>query len=42
MYRTMALACYRAGIKADQKEEVIEKCRNVEYPLGYENGISES
>ena len=38
MYRTMALACYRAGIKADQKEEVIEKCKSVDVSLGYENG----
>ena len=38
MYRTMALACYRAGIKADQKEEVIEKCKSVDLSLGYENG----
>ena len=34
MYRTMALACYRAGIKADQKEEVIEKCKSVGVSLG--------
>ena len=38
MYRTMALACYRAGIKADQKKEVIEKCKSVDVSLGYENG----
>ena len=38
MYRTMALACYRAGIKADQKEEVIEKCKSVDVSLEYENG----
>ena len=38
MYRTMALACYRAGIKSDQKEEVIEKCKSVDVSLGYENG----
>lgn len=38
MYRTMALACYRAGIKADQKEEVIKKCKSVDVSLGYENG----
>ena len=36
MYRTMALACYRAGIKADQKEEVIEKCKSVDVSLGYD------
>ena len=38
MYRTMALAWYRAGIKSDQKEEVIEKCKSVDVSLGYENG----
>lgn len=37
MYRTMALACYRAGIKADEEEKVIEKCNNVNITLGYEN-----
>ena len=37
MYRTMALACHRAGIKADEEEKVIEKCNNVNITLGYEN-----
>lgn len=38
MYRTMALACYRAGITAEEEEKVIEKCNAVEVTLGYENG----
>lgn len=38
MYRTMALACYRDGIKAEEEEKVIEKCNNVDITLGYENG----
>lgn len=39
MYRTMALACYRAGITAEEEEKVIEKCNSVEVTLGYENGV---
>lgn len=39
MYRTMALACYRAGITAEEEEKVIEKCNAVEVTLGYENGV---
>lgn len=39
MYRTMALACYRAGIKADEEEKVVEKCNQVDITLGYENGL---
>ena len=38
MYRTMALACYRDGMKAEEEEKVIEKCNNVDITLGYENG----
>lgn len=38
MYRTMALACYRDGIKAEEEEKVVEKCNNVDITLGYENG----
>lgn len=37
MYRTMALACFREGIKADEEEKVVEKCNNVNITLGYEN-----
>lgn len=39
MYRTMALACYRDGIKADEEEKVIEKCGEVNISLKYENGV---
>lgn len=38
MYRTMALACYRAGIKAEKEEKVVEKCNAVKVTLGYEDG----
>ena len=38
MYRTMALACYRAGIKAEEEENVVEKCNAVKVTLGYEDG----
>lgn len=38
MYRTMALACYRSGIKAQEEEKVIQKCTQVKVTLGYENG----
>ena len=38
MYRTMALSCYREGIKSDEEEKVVEKCKNVQVTLGYENG----
>ena len=38
MYRTMALACYRAGIKAEEEEKVVEKCNAVKVTLGYEDG----
>lgn len=37
MYRTMALACYRDGIKADEEYKVVEKCNGVKITLGYEN-----
>lgn len=37
MYRTMALACHRAGIKADEEENVVAKCNEVNITLGYEN-----
>lgn len=37
MYRTMALACYREGIKADEEERVVDKCKSVNITLGYEN-----
>ena len=39
MYRTMALACYRDGIRADEEEKVVEKCGKVHISLKYENGV---
>lgn len=39
MYRTMALACYRAQIKAEQEEMVVSKCNEVKVTLGYEEGV---
>ena len=39
MYRTMALSCYRAGIKADEEEKVVAKCREAEISIRYENGV---
>ena len=39
MYRTMALACYREGIKPEDEKKVTEKCRNVKISLKYENGL---
>jgi cytidylate kinase len=39
MYRAMALACYRDGIRAEEKEKVIGKCGSVRVSLKYENGL---
>lgn len=38
MYRTVALACYRAGIDPSDEELVVNKCNETEVSLGYENG----
>ncbi|MCR5704664.1 MAG: (d)CMP kinase [Eubacterium sp.] len=38
MYRTLALACFRAGIDASEEAKVIEKCKDVTVTLGYEDG----
>lgn len=38
MYRTIALACFRAEIKADESEKVIAKLDDIEVTLGYDNG----
>ncbi len=38
MYRTLALACFRDGITADDEAAVVKKCESVEVTLGYENG----
>lgn len=37
MYRTMALACHRAGIEAEDEENVIKTCENVAVSLDYVN-----
>ena len=39
MYRTLALACFRDGIKAEEEEKVVNKCNSVEVTLGYEEGV---
>lgn len=38
MYRTVALACYRAGIDPSDEDLVVDKCNETEVTLGYENG----
>lgn len=38
MYRTIALACDRAGIDATDEENVVKQSKNVNVSLGYENG----
>ena len=38
MYRTVALACHRAGIDVSEEEQVVKKCKETEITLGYENG----
>lgn len=37
MYRTIALACFRAGIKAEEKEKVVRELGNIKVTLGYED-----
>lgn len=39
MYRTMALACLRAGIEAKNEMEIISNCQNVKVALKYEDGL---
>lgn len=39
MYRTMALACLRAGIKAENETEIIDNCQNVKVDLKYIDGL---
>lgn len=42
MYRAMALACIRAGLKADQQEEVCKICQGLDVSLEYdENGAQQ-
>src|SRR5574344_1763837 len=35
MYRAMALACIRAGVKADEKDKVEQICKNLEVSISY-------
>lgn len=39
MYRTMALACLRAGIVAENETEIVANCQNVKVDLKYEDGL---
>ena len=42
MYRAMALACIRAGLKAEQQEEVCKVCEGLDVSLEYdENGVQQ-
>ena len=42
MYRAMALACIRAGLKAEQQKEVCEVCAGLDVSLEYdENGVQQ-
>ncbi|MCR5835480.1 MAG: (d)CMP kinase [Lachnospiraceae bacterium] len=38
MYRTLALACIRAGVTAQEKEKVVDVCNNSEVALEYVDG----
>lgn len=39
MYRTMALACFRKGISAEDKDQIIATCENTKVSLEYVDGI---
>ncbi len=42
MYRAMALACIRAGLKADEEEKVCDVCKDLDVSLKYdENGAQQ-
>ena len=41
MYRAMALASIRNGIKADEKEKVVEITKNVDVSISYEDGVQQ-
>ena len=42
MYHAMALACIRAGLKAEQQEEVCKVCEGLDVSLEYdENGVQQ-
>src|SRR5574344_543598 len=38
MYRAMALACIRAGLKADDEEGIIKVCKETAVSIKYVNG----
>ncbi len=38
MYRAMALACIRDGIKSDEKEKVAKRCETIEVDIEYKDG----
>lgn len=39
MYRTMALACLREGIEANDETKIVANCRSVKVELKYEDGL---
>ena len=41
MYRAMALACIRQGIKADEHEKVAETIKSLNISLEYEDGVQQ-
>lgn len=41
MYRAMALACLRDGIKADEHEKVVNRIKDINISLEYENGVQQ-
>ncbi len=38
MYRTLALACIRAGVSAEEKDKVVDVCNSVQVSLEYVDG----
>jgi len=38
MYRTLALACIRAGVSAEEKDKVVDVCNSVQVSLEYVEG----
>lgn len=38
MYRAMALACLRQGLKAEDKEQIVQVCNEADVQLGYADG----
>lgn len=41
MYRAMALACIRAGVKADEEEKVIDITSKVDVSISYEDDVQQ-